>query len=92
MILAPAAAERNTRTAAEEWLDSGGRIQESEFRIQNSEFGSQEPRARSQELQNLIIPSELEQFALEAAEASARASSASLSGFFSDAVNLNSGF
>jgi hypothetical protein len=85
MILAPAAAERNTRTAAEEWLDSGGRIQESEFRIR-------EPGAKSQELQNLIVPSELEQFALEAAEASARASSASLSGFFSDAVNLNSGF
>jgi hypothetical protein len=43
MILAPAAAERNTRTAAEEWLDSGGRIQESEFRIREPGAKSQEP-------------------------------------------------
>jgi hypothetical protein len=73
MILAPAAAERNTRTAAEEWRESGARIQEPGFRIQEPEV---------QELQNLIVSSGREQFALEAAEDSARASLALLSGFF----------
>ena len=82
MILAPAAAERNTRTAAEEWRESGGRIQEAGFRIQEpgvQEFGSGVTESK-QSLQRL----------LEAAKASARASSALLSEFFSDAVNLNS--
>jgi hypothetical protein len=80
------------RKEIQELLRKNGLIQEAGFRSQNSEFRIREPGAKSQELQNLIVPSELEQFALEAAEASARASSASLSGFFSDAVNLNSGF
>ena len=40
MILVPAAAERNTRTVAEGWLDSGFRIQDSGAGIQNSEFRS----------------------------------------------------
>jgi hypothetical protein len=40
MILVPAAVERNTRTAAEGWLDSGFRIQEPEFRIQKQHIGN----------------------------------------------------
>jgi hypothetical protein len=73
MILAPAAAERNTRTAAEEWRESGVRS------------------CRSSGVAESVHPfTGSEDSLLEPPEASVRELVALLSGYFSDAVRLNS--
>ena len=74
MILAPAGAEKNTRTAAEEWLDSAFRSQESEFR--SRELGARSYTApRIPSWKPLKLPHEHHWLH---------------SRVFSDAVNLNS--